>query len=367
MFAILLSGGTARAVPGNSSQAIILIHADTGEILHAENADVRRLIASVTKIMTALVVIENNSPDEMVTIEHEHTAVIGSSMYLQVGKSYSVRDLLFGLMLASGNDAATALAFHSAGGVLEFAQMMNNRAAQMGLVNTSFKNPHGLDEEGHFSTAADLAAITREAMKNELFVEIVSTKFHTVGEQTLRNHNRLLWEYEGTLGVKTGFTRAAGRTLVSAAERNGMRLICVTLSAPDDWRDHTSLFDWGFKNFEYINVLPMVNIGRIPLISGKVGSVGVIAPADARILKRPGDEVSFTVELPQFVYAGVREGELAGRVFVSVNGETRAEFPLIYAEDAEVADNIRLSPWARFRRTWFMSNRPSAGLGGTLP
>ncbi len=188
------------------------------------------LIASTTKIMTALVVLENCSPDDQVKILPEYTSVEGSSMYLKAGESYTVRDLLYGMLLVSGNDAATALAYYCGGSIAGFAEMMNAKAREMGLTNSSCKNPHGLDADGHYSSAEDLAEITREAMKNELFAKIVGTKTYTIGEQTYMNHNKLLWNYDGMLGVKTGYTMAAGRSLVSCAERNGLRLICVTLS-----------------------------------------------------------------------------------------------------------------------------------------
>ena len=192
----------AYAAPDNSAEAVILVHADTGQILYSENADSKMLIASTTKIMTALVVPENCEPDEMVKILPEYTSVEGSSMYLKAGESYSVRDLLYGMLLVSGNDAATALAFYCAGSIEAFAELMNAKAREMGLQNSSFKNPHGLDADGHYSSAEDLAAITCQAMKNELFAEIVSTKTYKVGNQTYMNHNKLLWNYEGCLALK---------------------------------------------------------------------------------------------------------------------------------------------------------------------
>ncbi|MEG0036057.1 MAG: D-alanyl-D-alanine carboxypeptidase family protein, partial [Oscillospiraceae bacterium] len=274
----------ARAEPGTSAQAEILIHADTGQVLCQKNADAKMLIASTTKIMTALVVIENCSPDEKIKILPEYAAVEGSSMYLKAGETYTVRDLLYGMLLASGNDAAATLAYHCGGTIEGFAKMMNAKVEELGLHGTSFKNPHGLDAEGHYSTAADLAAITRSAMENELFAKIVSTKTYTVGEQSYMNHNKLLWNYEGAIGVKTGYTIAAGRSLVSCAERNGMRLICVTLSDPNDWCDHKALYDWGFSTYEYRQTLPSGIICEIPVISGEKDSIGITCTAPTRTL-----------------------------------------------------------------------------------
>ncbi|NLH01762.1 MAG: D-alanyl-D-alanine carboxypeptidase, partial [Clostridiales bacterium] len=337
--------------------AAILVHADTGKVLFSKNADSRMLIASTTKIMTALVVLENCSPDEQVKILPEYTKIEGSSMYLKPGETYTVRDLLYGMLLASGNDAATALACHCGGSIEGFAEMMNKKAAELGPCNSSFRNPHGLDADGHYSSAEDLAIITCEAMKNDLFAKIVSTKTYTVGDQTYMNHNKLLWNYEGTLGVKTGYTMAAGRSLVSCAERNGLRLVCVTLSDPNDWNDHKALYDWGFENYEYKNILPMGVICQVPVISGEKDSVGVIAPEDTRVLVKKGVKLDMKLELPEFVYAGFGKGDCAGRIFVTADDNEVGEFPLVYTESVKVADNAKLSAWERFKRTWFIVNK----------
>ncbi len=352
---ILPSG--AYAEPDNSASSVILVHADTGQVLYSKNADSQMLIASTTKIMTALVALESCSPDEQVLILPEYTGVEGSSMYLEAGKTYSVSDLLYGMLLVSGNDAALALAYHCGGSIEGFAEMMNAKAREMGLVNSSFRNPHGLDAEGHYSTAEDLAAITCEAMKNDLFAKIVSTKTYVVGEQTYMNHNKLLWSYEGCLGIKTGYTIAAGRSLVSCAERNGLRLVCVTLSDPDDWNDHKKLYDWAFSSFEYERVLPMGIICEIPVISGAKDNVGVSVSTDSRILVEKNSQLDFKLELPEFVYAGIKSGECAGRAFVTANGTLIGEFPLSYCEDVQLADNARLSAWGRIKRAWFIANK----------
>ena len=357
IFLSILIPQAAYAVPENSAESVVLIQADTGQVLYSQNADSHMLIASTTKIMTALVVLENCDPDEQVKILPEYTKVEGSSMYLKAGESYTVRDLLYGMLLVSGNDAATALAYHCGGNIQGFADMMNKKASDMGLSNSSFRNPHGLDADGHYSSAADLAAITCEAMKNELFAKIVSTKTYTVGDQTYMNHNKLLWNYNGCLGVKTGYTMAAGRSLVSCAERNGLRLVCVTLSDPDDWDDHMDLYDWAFENYEYRQVLPMGVICEIPVISGVKDSVGITAATDSPILLDKNAKVNFSLELPEFVYAGVKAGECAGRAFVKENDKVVAEYPLNYTEDVALADNARLSPWERIKRAWFIANR----------
>ena len=347
----------AFAAPENSAKAVVLVHADTGQVLFSQNADSQMLIASTTKIMTALVVLDHCNPDDKVKILPEYTTVEGSSMYLKAGELYAVRDLLYGMLLASGNDAATALAYYCGGSIDGFAKMMNEKAGELGLCNSSFKNPHGLDADGHYSSAEDLAIITREAMKNELFAKIVSTKTYNVGDKTYINHNKLLWNYEGTLGVKTGYTMAAGRSLVSCAERNGLRFICVTLSDPNDWNDHKSLYDWAFENFEYRNVLPIGVISEIPVISGEKDSVGVVSSSNDRILVNKNARLNIKLELPEFVYAGVKAGECAGRIFVTADDSLICEYPLVYTQDVKLADSAKLSAWERFKRTWFIVNK----------
>lgn len=349
--------------PADSADASIVIHADTGRVLCSKNADAGKLIASTTKIMTALVVINHCDPEEKVTITAENAAIEGSSTYLQPGEEYTVRDLLYAMMLASGNDVAAALACHCGGDIGGFAQMMNDTARELGLQNCSFENPHGLDGDSHYSSAYDLAMITREAMKNELFAQIVSTKTHTIGEQTFINHNKLLWNYEGCLGVKTGYTMAAGRTLVSCVERNGMRLICVTLSDRDDWNDHMALYDWAFSGYEFRSLLPMGEISRVHVISGEKDSVGVRAAEAPAVLCEKDAELELDLELPRFVYAGIREGEPAGIARVISGGEVLGEYELVYSESVSVAEGLRMTPWEKFLRVWYMANKFGFVLG----
>lgn len=333
-------------------------------MLFSQNADEHMLVASTTKIMTALVVLENCDPEEQVEIKPEYTNVEGSSIYLEAGEVYTVKELLYGMLLSSGNDAATALACYCAGSIEAFAQMMNEKAASMGLSDSSFKNPHGLDAEGHYSTAADLAAITCEALKNELFAEIVSTKTYNYGDHSYNNHNKLLWKYAGCMGVKTGYTMAAGRSLVSCAERDGMKLVCVTLSDPDDWNDHMAMYDWAFSAYEYKDVFPMGEICSIPVISGETDSVGVTAASRTRVLVQSDAKLSYSLELPEFVYAGVKKDEVAGRIFVYANGETLTESPLIYNSDAPLSDGIRLTAWQRIKKLWYLTNKYGFVFGG---
>ena len=356
VFAALLPTG-AKAAPEPVAKCAVLMHADTGELLYQKNADTHMLIASTTKLMTALVVLDNCQPEEEVEIKTEYTTVEGSSMYLRAGEKWTVRDLLYGLMLVSGNDAATALAFHCGGSIEGFAELMNQKAAELGLLHSSFKNPHGLDAEGHYSTAADLAEIMRAAMEIPLFNEIISTKNYTAHERSYMNHNKLLWSYEGMIGGKTGYTMAAGRSLVTAAERDGLRLICVTLSDPDDWNDHKAMFNWAFESFRYVRTLPQSGVCRLPVISGEKDSVGIACRSDSRVLVKADAVLSPTLELPEFVYAGIKEGDCAGRAFITADGELVGEFPLLFDESVPLSLNVEQNPWQRLKRAWLMVNK----------
>ena len=216
------AAGPVRAEsPRLSAKSAVLLDASTGRVLYASHAENKSLIASTTKIMTALVICEAGDLDRTVVIPPDAVGIEGSSMYLKAGETLSVRELLYGLMLRSGNDAAVALALADSGSISAFAMWMNEKAAVLGLKNTHYANPHGLDSEENYSTALDLARLTRFALQNPDFAQLVSTKSVTIGDRVLTNHNKLLWQYSGAIGVKTGYTRTAGRILVGAAERDG--------------------------------------------------------------------------------------------------------------------------------------------------
>lgn len=228
-----------------SATAAVLMDANMGQVLYEKNGDRQMLIASTTKIMTALVVLEHAAPDDVITVTPNHMAE-GSSMYLRAGETVRVEELLYGLLLCSGNDAALALT-ECAGGLVPFVALMNEKAAALGMAHTSFANPNGLDADGHYSTARDMAVLAAAAVENPTFRRICSSRSVTIGQRTMENHNRLLRQVEGCVGLKTGYTRAAGRTLVSCAERDGCRLVAVTLQDGNDWADHAALYDYGFR------------------------------------------------------------------------------------------------------------------------
>ena len=230
---------------GISATAAVLMDADTGEILYEKNAQQQMLIASITKIMTALVALESAPLQQEITVTQAHM-VEGSSMYLAPGERVTVEELLYGLMLCSGNDAALALAEGCCGSVEAFVAQMNDKAAQLGMTGTSFANPNGLDDENHYSTALDMARLAAYAVRNPAFVRLCSTMQMSTAQRTMSNHNRLLRSLEGCIGLKTGYTMAAGRTLVSCVVRDGRTLVAVTLQDGNDWVDHQSLYEYGF-------------------------------------------------------------------------------------------------------------------------
>lgn len=274
------SGAESVYSPQNISARSAVLIDSNGAILAEKNAHERMGEASTTKIMTALVIAEAMPLDTLVTIPDEAVGVEGSSVYLCEGEILTVKELLLALLLESANDAAAALAIASAGSIDGFAEKMNERARALGLKNTNFKNPHGLYDEKHYTTAYDLAKISAEALKIPALCEIFATKKAQIssgvtkdmpngeGKRYLHNHNKMLSLYEGAIGVKTGFTKKTGRCLVSAAERDGLTLIAVTLNAPDDWRDHALLLDYGFDNFEHVTLFDTGEFSYQYAISG---------------------------------------------------------------------------------------------------
>lgn len=328
------TSGLSYKVSGisSSARAAVLMDATDGErrILWESGARQRMGMASTTKIMTALVAIEAMPLSTPVTVTEESVGVEGSSVYLAKGETLSLYQLLTCVLLESANDAATAVAVAVGGSVANFAQMMNQKAESLGLLNTHFSNPHGLDDEEHYTTAEDLALITAEALDNDVFRSIVSTYRATVpspkGERLLINHNRLLRSYEGCIGVKTGFTKSSGRCLVSAAERDGIRLIAVTLDDGADWVDHTAMLDAGFSA---LCSLELSRGGEI-VASGENDSPGalyvdVIGGEQSRVMCRVSDDlrailpkdhgaVTCRVEMELSLPAPIYRGDKTGKV-----------------------------------------------------
>lgn len=320
-----------------SAQRAILVDARTGRILYEKNADERALIASTTKIMTALIVCEQCNVLDRMRIPKEAVGIEGSSMYLKEGEVLTIQELLYGLMLHSGNDAAVALAIYCGGTVEGFAELMNDKARLLGMKNTHFENPNGLDSPGHYSTAADMAVLAAYAMENPIFAKTVSTRTVTVGNRSLRNHNKLLWQVEGADGVKTGYTKAAGRILVSSAVRDGRRLVAVTMNAPDDWNDHKTLLDNGFSRYSLRQIVKAGEcLGTVEVAGGEAGSAALIAGADFSYALADGEEPSILLPKLGFVYAPVVEGEEAGFAYICLGDDTIGKIPLYYGKTVEM-------------------------------
>ena len=338
------------ATPAVSAQSAVVIDAASGKILYEKDAHTRRGMASTTKIMTALVALEQASTELLVTVDPRACGVEGSSVYLFPNEKITMETLLYALMLQSANDAAAAIAYAVAGGIEPFADLMNRRADRMGLTATHFENPHGLDGETHYTTAYELALIASQAMENEVFAEIVSTVKKTVplhnGEASrlLVNHNRLLREYDDIIGVKTGYTKKCGRTLVSAAERDGVRLICVTLNDGNDWADHRALLDYGFSLYGEVPLAQALSY-EVPVCGGTAPSVCVsMRERPVALLPKNHGEIRTVTELPRFLYAGVREGDRIGRVVFYADGVQVGEASL-YAEASVSVKQKKKSFW----------------------
>ena len=327
------------ALPSISAVSAILIDADSGTVIGAKAPDVKMSMASTTKIMTALVAIESADISQKVSVSPCAVGVEGSSIYLYEGERLTLEELLYAMLLESANDAAAAIAIAVGGSIEDFAALMNEKANDLGLESTHFTNPHGLDDGEHYTTARELAIIAAEAMRNETFRKIVSTYKKTIplneteGVRLLINHNKLLKGYDGAVGIKTGYTKKSGRCLVSAAERDGVRLICVTLSAPDDWQDHKTLLDFGFSSYEsrllcedgdFKYILPIIGGDKEYVTLTNKGELRVTLPKDA-------PDIKATVELFPFEYAPVSKGEILGKVVYKVGVRTVAEMPL-YSE-----------------------------------
>ena len=343
--AVLLLPVEAGAV---SARRAYVLDAVSGRVLYEKNPDERSLIASTTKIMTALVVCEQCNVLDRMRIPKEAVGIEGSSMYLREGEVLTLQELLYGLMLSSGNDAAVALAIYCGGTVEGFAELMNDKARNLGMTGTHFENPNGLDSPGHYSTARDLAILAAYAMENPVFYKTVSAKNVKVGERYLTNHNKLLWRVEGADGVKTGFTKAAGRILVSSATRNGRRVIVVTIDDPDDWNDHAALLEEGFARYTQTRVVSAGDrVGTLEGAGGEKSRVEVLAAADFDFCLAPEECPQLALPGPGFVYAPAVEGADAGYAYVLIEGNAVGKVPVVYGQTVELTKTEEKSFWQR--------------------
>ncbi len=326
-----------------SAESAVLLSADTGTVLYEKNGTERRSMASTTKIMTALLTLEEaeRSGDPSVDITGEMVAVEGSSMGLQAGDKLTLSSLAAGMLLASGNDAANAAALYLDGSQEEFAKRMNRRAEEMGLSDTHFVTPSGLDDEEHYSTAMDMALLAREALKNDWFKRLCGSSTYQVEflepekRVSYTNHNKLLRQYEGCIGVKTGFTNKSGRCLVSAAQRDGVTLIAVTLNAPDDWNDHTKLLDYGFSRMESVSFSGVGFSAQMPVVGGTAENVEVSGGEGGSVClpKEAAGRVTRKILLPTFCYAPVNQGDRVGELKYYLDGTPIYSVPVYADED----------------------------------
>lgn len=296
----------------------------SGRILFERNADKKLPMASTTKILTAIIIIEDCELEELVEIPAEGAGIEGSSVYLRAGENYSVKQLLYGLMLRSGNDCAVTLALHHSGSIEKFAEVMNERARSWGANSSNFVNPHGLPDENHYTTANDLACIAARAMKNEVFKEIVSTKFYD--ENAWQNKNKMLYSYDGANGVKTGYTIKAGRCLVTGAYRNGMQLVCVVLNSPEMYERSAELLDNAFSSYGMKKLYSAEQEFILPTdVENKTCVLKTDKDFYYPLTKNETPKIEY--ELPKNVRLPVKQGENKGKVNIYLQNQ------LIFSEN----------------------------------
>ena len=338
-----------------SAECAVLYDPAGHRVLYGKNAEKRHAMASTTKIMTALVALRHLPLDTLVTVPKEATGVEGSSVYLKEGETYTLEALLYALLLQSANDAAEAIAYAVAGGIEPFSDLMNEEAARLRLSNTHFENPHGLDGEAHYTTARELAVIAAEALENEVLAEIVATRRYNFAStdgknpRTLVNHNKMLLLYDGAVGVKTGYTKSCGRCLVTAARRDGLLLISVTLDAPGDWDDHTELLDYGFSRYSCRTIadeqelsfsLPLFNSEGAVTVTNR-DKLSLVLPKECAL---PAPILDITAPPTAPLVSGTVVGSI---VYRSEDGRETSS-PLIVTEDI---------PQPKIKKGWFGRRR----------
>ena len=332
------------AEPTLSAASAVLYESSSGTFVLTKDADTRRPMASTTKIVTALVATRLiDSLDEIVTVSSDAVGIEGSSLYLREGEQLSIRELLYGLLLQSANDAATAIAIHCSGSTSAFADEMNKVAGELGLSDTHFSNPHGLHADDHYTTARELAILASVAMEDDLIREIASTVRHTIPKTNLSparpilNHNKLLRLNDCAIGLKTGFTKASGRCLVGAFEKDGLSLITITLSAPNDWEDHKKLFAYATATLESRLIAQKGSLHYdIPIIGAKGASIRCTNAEDVIMtLPREAKNPEPSVSLPHFLVAPIRKGAIVGTLSYRYDSGMVFDIPLIADETVE--------------------------------
>lgn len=323
-----------------AAECAVLMEAATGRVLYSHNCHARRYPASTTKILTALVVLENCRLDDVVTVPKEAVGVEGSSIYLSLGERLTVEELLYGLMLRSGNDAATALAIHTAGNIDAFAVLMNKKAEELGCMDSSFVNPSGLPSTQHYTTAYDLGLIACAAMANSTFATIVSTTKKVIPwegreyDRVLINENKMLYNYDGANGIKTGYTKAAGRCLVSSATKNGMTLVAVVLNSQPMYADCSAMLDHGFENYRMTPLFDKKEYeGTLPVKDGFVPSVDYVINDEICYPLSDDDEISLTATVyDPHPRAPIEQGTSLGELTISLNRDILYTLPMVAAD-----------------------------------
>ncbi len=341
LFPLLINAIDISATSG------IVMERDTSRVLYEKDARTKRSMASTTKIMTGLVAIESGNLDSIVKTSHRAAGIEGSSIWLSVGETQKLEDLVYGLLLSSGNDAAIAIAEHVGGTYDDFIKMMNRKAIEIGAFDTSFENPHGLDGPNHYTTAFDLALITCYALRNEKFANIVKThkkKIPWEGHEwnrSLNNHNKLLNMYNGCDGVKTGYTKKSGRCLVSSATKEGWQAVAVTLNAPDDWQDHSRMLDFAFDNFSIETIIEKNQyIKTLPVAEGRKDKVQIIADQNLKLPLKGGEREKLITEyqIPDILTAPIKIGQIIGKVDISLDGQSFGSVDLAVNDFVERRD-----------------------------
>ena len=347
----------ASARVNTSAKAAVLIERVTGNILLCANENLPLPMASTTKVMTALLALEKGNMEDVVTVGRNAYGVPGTSIYLSEGERITLRDLLYGLLMASGNDAAVAIAEHIGGDVDTFCRMMTERAAELGCQHTVFINPNGLPAQGHQTTAYDLALIAREAMNHPLFREIVSTRRASIPwegrsyHRILNNKNRLLTDYEGATGIKTGYTKAAGRCLVFGAKRDGLEVIGVVLGCGDWFDEAARLMDLGFARYELFTAFNKgETVRQVAVMDGISETVSVLAAQTLAAPLPKGYLPALMLDLPEQLPAGLAAEEQVGTARLVLEGRVLHSVPLITGDTVGQRDySYELE---RFWRLW---------------
>ena len=340
--AVPANATTQEKTPSVSAETFVLYCADNGQIIYSKNENKKMKPASTTKIMTSLLTLEEAaSSNKKVTFTNDMVAE-GSSMYLKIGDKVTLKDLAAGMMMASGNDAANAAAVTISGGAEKFSVLMNERAKQIGMKNTHFITPSGLDDDNHYSTAYDMALLMAYALENEDFANLTSKKSETVSfiepqskKTTYANHNRLLSLYKYCIGGKTGYTRAAGRCLVTAAKKDGLTLVCVTMNDRNDCNDHAALYEYGFEKYSYYETDDSEFCIDVPCVGAENENITLMGEKNAGtvVLSDDKNKIERKIFADSFLYAPIKENEVCGRIDYVLNGKTIASVNLVATDN----------------------------------